>query len=239
MSVSTFVLVPGAWHSSSCWQRVVPLLQAHGHRVITMDLLGTGNDHTPLSQVKLVTWVNQVVDLIKEQETPVILVGHSRGGIIISEVAQRVPENIKLLIYLAAFMIPSGETVSSTVLERKNEDSFVYHTNGTFTIKTDKMVPVLYNTTSSEWIERIPSMLSPEPLNIFSTPLQLTDDRYGRVPRAYIECTQDNAISLTLQRLMRDKLPCKYVVTINADHSPFFSAPSELATGLLDLAAKD
>jgi pimeloyl-ACP methyl ester carboxylesterase len=238
MSASTFVLIPGAWHSSTCWQRVVPLLQAHGHRVITLDLLGTGSDHTPLSQVKLVMWVNQVVDLVQEQETPVILVGHSRGGLIISEVAQRVPEKIKLLVYLTAFLIPSGKTLNSTITKANTEDFFTLHLDGTLTLKPDKMVPVLYNTTSPEWIERIPSMLSPEPATTFATPLELTDDRFGCVPRAYIECTQDKALLPELQRCMYNQLPCKYVITMSTDHSPFFSAPSELATHLIDLAAK-
>jgi pimeloyl-ACP methyl ester carboxylesterase len=238
MSASTFILVPGAWHSSACWQRVVPLLEAHGHRVTAPDLLGTGNDHTPLAQVELKTWINQVVVIVEEQETPVILVGHSRGGLIISEVAQQVPEKIKLLVYLTAFLIPSGETLNSTISNVKIEEFFAHHPDGTLTIKPDKLVPVLYNTTSSEWIERIQSMLSPEPAKTFATPLQLTDDRFGRVPRAYIECTQDKALLPALQRNMHDQLPCKYVITMNTDHSPFFSAPSELATNLLDLAAK-
>ncbi|CAF4582101.1 unnamed protein product, partial [Rotaria sp. Silwood2] len=208
MSPSTFILIPGAWHSSKCWQCVVPLLVAHGHRVITPDLLGTGSDHTTLSQIELITWINQVVDLVHEQETPVILTGHSRGGLIISEVAQRVPEKIKLLVYLAAFLIPSGETLNDTIANVKIEDFFVHHPDGTLTVKPDKIVPVLYNTTSSEWIERIPSMLSPEPAKIFATPLQLTNDRFERVPRAYIECTQDKALLPALQRQMYNQLPC-------------------------------
>jgi pimeloyl-ACP methyl ester carboxylesterase len=105
------VLIPGAWHSSACWQRVIPLLEAQGHRVIAPELLGMGSDHTPLSQIKLISWVDQVVGIIQQQQETVILVGHSRGGIIISAVAQRVPEKIKLLVYLTAFLVPSGDAV--------------------------------------------------------------------------------------------------------------------------------
>jgi pimeloyl-ACP methyl ester carboxylesterase len=111
MSTWTFVLIPGAWHSSACWQRVIPLLEAQGHRVIAPELLGMGSDHTPLSQIKLISWVDQVVGIIQQQQETVILVGHSRGGIIISAVAQRVPEKIKLLVYLTAFLVPSGDAV--------------------------------------------------------------------------------------------------------------------------------
>jgi pimeloyl-ACP methyl ester carboxylesterase len=239
MSTWTFVLIPGSWHSSACWQRVIPLLEEQGHRVIAPELFGMGNDHTPLSQIKLISWVDQVVGIVQNQQETVVLVGHSRGGIIISEVAQRVPEKIKLLVYLTAFLVPSGETLASTAVQAKDIDVGIVHPDGTMTIKPEKLVSVFYNTTTPEWAERVSSLLSPEPTIIFRTPLHLTDDRFGRVPRAYIECSEDNAIALTLQRSMQDRLPCKYVITMHADHSPFFSAPSELVTNLLDLAARE
>ncbi len=233
------MLISGAWHSSSCWQRVIPLLEAQGHRVIAPELLGMGSDRTPLSQIELISWVDQVSDIVQHQQEAVVLVGHSRGGIIISEVAQRVPDKIRLLVYLTAFLVPSGETLATISTKPKDANAAVVHPDGTMTIIPDRLVPLFYNTTAVEWTERVPSLICPEPTKIFRTPLQLTDDRFGRVPRAYIECSQDNAIPLTLQRSMQDRLPCKYVITMHTDHSPFFSSPSELVTNLLDLAARE
>ncbi len=238
MSTSTFVLVPGAWHSSACWHRVVPLLEEQGHRILTPELLGMGSDPTPPSEIKLASWADQVADIIREEEKAVILVGHSRGGIIISEVAERVPEKIKLLVYLTAFLVPSGGTLLNTASKGGDQGMLVHNTDGTTSLAPDKIVPLLYNTTAPEWAERAISLTSPEPPNIFTTPLHLTDDRFGRVSRAYIECKQDNAISLATQRSMQSRLPCKYVITMDTDHSPFFSAPSELAANLIDLASK-
>ena len=238
MSTSTFVLIPGAWHSAACWQRVVPLLETQGYRVLTPELLSMGSDPTPPSQVKLASWADQVADIIREQEEPVILVGHSRGGLIISEVAQRVPEKIKLLVYLTAFLLPSGETLLDNIQKAEDMALLVTNPDGTTNIASDKLIPVFYNTTASEWAERVPSLMSPEPPNTLATPLHLTDDRYGRVSRAYIECKQDQAIPLANQRSMQSRLPCKYVLTMDTDHSPFFSAPSELAANLIDLASK-
>ena len=239
MSTSTFVLIPGAWHSSLCWQRVTPLLEAQGHHVVAPELLGMGSDRTPLSQVDLTSWVNQIVGVVEEQRQAVILVGHSRGGIIISEVAQRVPEKIKLLVYVSAFLVPSGETLNGTLAKIPQRGNIVInHPDGTLTLQPDQIVPIFYNTTTPEWAEKVPHLLSPEPANIYGTPLKLTDDRFGRVPRAYIECSQDNIVPLAFQRSMQDRLPCQHVITLSADHSPFFSAPSELVNGLLVLAAR-
>ena len=235
----TFLLIPGAWHSSACWQRVIPLLEGHGHRVIAPELLGMGSDRTPLSQIELSSWVDQIVDIVKDQEEAVILVGHSRGGIIISEVAERVPEKIRLLVYLTAALVPSGESLYNITATKVSDSNIaVFHPDGTTTITPDKLVPTFYNTTAHEWTERLPSLMSPEPVNIFHTPLQLTDNHFGRVPRVYIECSQDNAMPLALQRSMQQRLPCKYVITMDTDHSPFFSAPTELVNNLLDLAAR-
>lgn len=239
MDTSIFVLIPGACHSALCWQRVVPLLEKHGHRVITPELLGIGSDHTPLSQVGVSSWINQIADIVKQQPKPVILLGHSSGGLIISEVAEHVPEKVKLLVYLTAFLIPSGESLAKIYTIPEGGSFFVHNSDGTSSIAPDKLISSLYNTTSPEWVERVPSILSPIPSSLFATSLKLTDDHFGTVPRAYIECAQDNALLLTNQRALHGRLSCKYVITLDTDHSPFFSAPSELANVLLDLAARE
>ncbi|UJR29744.1 hypothetical protein I4U23_017292 [Adineta vaga] len=238
MTVSTFVLIPGAWHSASCWQRVVPLLQEQGHHVITPELLGMGNDNTPLSQVDLTSWVNQTVDIIRKQQQLVILVGHSRGGILISQVAEFVPEKIKLLVYVTAYLIPSGEALYQSATKTDFGEVVIKNSDGTTTLKPDKSIAIFYNMAPEEWMTRVPSLLSTEPAKSFVTPLKLSDENYGTVPRAYIECKQDKAVSLATQRSMQSRLPCKYVITMDTDHSPFISAPSELVTHLIDLAEK-
>ena len=240
MSPSTFILLPGAWHSSIFWQRVIPLLEEQGHRAIAPELLGVGRDHTPLSEVGLKSWIDQVVDIINQQQQgKVILVGHSRSGVIISEVAQRIPEKVQLLVYLTAFLVPSGETLSDATKKiPRSSEVTVAHLDGTLTLKPDQVISTFYNTTPSEWAEKVPDLLSAEPARIYGTALHLTEDRFGIVPRAYIECAQDKIIPLDFQRSMQKRLPCQYVATMNTDHSPFFSAPIELATHLIDLAGR-
>ena len=71
----------------------------------------------------------------------------------------------------------------------------------------------------------------------FVTPIKTTAARFGSVKRAYIECTQDNASPIELQREMQKALPCKPVVTLETDHSPFFSAPDALGRALIVIAA--
>ena len=68
------------------------------------------------------------------------------------------------------------------------------------------------------------------------TPIHVTEEGFGRVPRVYIECLQDKVIPPPLQRQMYEKLPCQKVVSMNTSHSPFFSAPQKLTETLTELA---
>jgi hypothetical protein len=74
--------------------------------------------------------------------------------------------------------------------------------------------------------------MSPEPLKPLVTRLRVSASRFGRVPRAYVECLQDRTVTLPAQRRMQADLPCDPVFTLDSDHSPFFSHPEPLARWL-------
>jgi pimeloyl-ACP methyl ester carboxylesterase len=238
--VATFVLVSGAWHAAWCWERVAPLLRASGHKVVAPDLLGMGPDPTPIATVKLADWAEQVAQLIREQEGNVVLVGHSRGGIVISEAAERVPERIRCLVYLAAFMLTDGTTIaqaSARVPWLHRGDVIEVKPDRTTVVCPEQVGPTFYNTTPDEWVARAQARLTPEPISGLSTGVHVTGARYGTIPRAYIECTQDQAVPLELQRAFQADLPCDRVITLETDHSPFYSAPELLVAALEELVA--
>lgn len=240
--MSIFVLVHGAWHGAWCWERVVPLLESHGHRVIAPDLPGMGDDRTPLGEVTLELWAQFVAALVRQQPEPVVLVGHSRGGIVVSQAAEYVPDRIQTLVYLAAFLVPDGRTLLDTMRRipprPESKDSLIFAPDGaTSTIAPDAVKRVFYNTTPDEWVARAAALSGPEPMVSFTTPLQVTDERYGSVDRVYIECTQDRAIAPLLQSMMVADMPCRQVIMMDTDHSPFYSAPDLLAAHLLAIAA--
>jgi len=236
--MSTFILLHGAWHGAWCWERVVPLLESHGHRAIAPDLPGSGGDGSPLSEVTLELWARFVAAIVRQQPEPVILVGHSRAGIVASQAAEYVPDRIRTLVYLAAFLVPDGRTLHETMRRipprPESKDSLVFSPDGaTSTIAPDAVKRVFYNTTPDEWVERVARLSGPEPMMSFTTPLQVTDGRYGSVDRVYIECTRDRAIAPQLQRLIVAEMPCRKVITMDTDHSPFYSAPDALAAHLM------
>lgn len=120
--MSTFVLVHGAWHGGWCWDKVFPLLREAGHRVLTVDLPGHGTDTTATSQVTLQDYTDHLCRVLDNESEQVILVGHSMGGLVITQTAEYRPEQIQLLVYLCAFLPENGQTLLQ-ILERDNKES--------------------------------------------------------------------------------------------------------------------
>lgn len=236
--MATFVLVPGAWHGAWCWERVTPLLEAAGHRVLTPELLGMGDDRSRAADGGLAVWADQVAALIREQGEPVILAGHSRGGTVISEVAERVPDSIASLVYVAALLLPDGVAIRDflNATDDRAETVITPADDGTCTVTPADVGPVFYTTTDPEWAARATALVGPEPMISLATPVRVTAERFGRVPRAYIECMQDLAIPLDAQRRMQAEWPCAPVITLDCDHSPFYSMPDQLAQALIGIA---
>ena len=238
--MATFVLIHGAWHGGWCWYKVVARLQAAGHQVHAPDLAGLGRDMTPLHEVTLARWVDQVADLVSSQPGPVVLVGHSRGGIIVSEVAERLPERIAHAVYLAAFMVKDGQALmdvarANTASKLAGATIFDAATRST-TVREELIAPTFYAGCSADDVALAKLLLRPEPAGPMSTPLTLTAARYGRVPRTYIVCEHDEAVSPDVQRTMHEAQPGTQVLTLPTDHSPFLSAPDALCAQLLALA---
>jgi pimeloyl-ACP methyl ester carboxylesterase len=108
-----YVLVHGAWHGSWCWARVRRMLTSEGHEVFAPTLTGVGERSHLLSRdVGLNTHIADVTNLIVwENLRDIVLVGHSYGGIVIRHVADRMPDRIRSLIYLDAFVPENGKAL--------------------------------------------------------------------------------------------------------------------------------
>ncbi|HEX5367940.1 MAG TPA: alpha/beta fold hydrolase, partial [Dehalococcoidia bacterium] len=110
--MTTFVFVHGAWGGSWGWTNFARLMRAAGHEVFTPSLTGQGErTHLGGPNVNLTTHILDVENAIKyEGLTGIALVGHSYGGMVVTGVADRVPEVIRQLIYIDAFLPQDGES---------------------------------------------------------------------------------------------------------------------------------
>jgi pimeloyl-ACP methyl ester carboxylesterase len=235
--MATFVLVHGAAHGAWCWRKLVPLLEAQGHRVLAPDLPGMGADRTPLSEVTLAGWAAFVADLSRAAGGGVVLVGHSRGGVVISEAGELACEDLLGLVYLTAGLMPAGMKTVDLPVERREGSVITASDGASFSIDPATACEIFYNRASPEDATWASTQLCAEPFAPNMTPLTASDERWGRLPRAYIECLDDRAVPIGVQRAMQARLPCKPVVTMDSDHSPFLSVPRQLAAHLSDIAA--
>ncbi len=232
METKTFVLIHGSWHGAWNWHRIKPLLEMKGHKVFAIDLPGMGRDKTPITEVKMKTTVEKICQLLDSIEGKVILLGHSKNGIIISQAAEYRPGKIEKLVYLAAYLVPNGRYMREYSLQDtegvlKPHVTLHEELNAT-TLGKEIFKEGLYADCDDDIVQLAEVLLCPEPVESAITPLQLTEENFGRVPRVYIECLQDKAVTPFMQRKMYTELPCEKVYSMEASHSPFFSQPQEL-----------
>jgi pimeloyl-ACP methyl ester carboxylesterase len=240
--MATFVLVHGACHGAWCWFKLVPELEALGHRAVTLDLPALGEDRTPAADVTYELNVDRVAGTIGEQAEPVVLVGHSMGGVTITGTAERVPERIRHLVYLTAFLPRNGESINSLTnspmwIPETGARAIVRSADGlTVSVSPEGARERFYADCSEEDIAYSLPRLRPQPFVIRDTAMRITPERFGRVPRAYIHCTEDRSIAHAVQREMVARSPCRPVASLATGHSPFLAAPKELARILSDIA---
>lgn len=235
-----FVLIHGSWHSAWNWHKVIPLLEMQGHKAIAIDLPGMGKDKTPIEKVFMKDTVEKICQLIDSIDGKVILVGHSKNGIMISQSAEYRPQKIEKLIYLAAYLIPNGKTQQEYSMQDTGGWLKPYVTRhpetNSHTLQPAIYKEGLYHDCDDDITQMAKCILSNEPVESGTAVLQLTDTNFGSVPRYYIECTEDRAVTPFIQQLMYTETPCKKVFSIETSHSPFFSKPKELCSIFTEIA---
>jgi pimeloyl-ACP methyl ester carboxylesterase len=161
------------------------------------------------------------------------------GGLVISRAAELRPAKIEKLVYVAAFLLPSGGTILEATPTGANApamtDLVINEDGSAAALKAESVRHVFYADCEDSDVALARTLLVPQATVVSVTPLSTEDENWGRVPRFYIECTQDNAIPIGAQRAMSSRLPCRRVITMETSHSPFFSSPDELCGHLLQL----
>src|SRR6266576_377571 len=113
--MATFVLVHGSWAGSVVWRQLAPRLRKAGHEVYAPTLTGIGaRKHLLNREIDLDTHIQDVIGVIDDADlSDIVLVGNSYGGMVISGVADRVPEKVASLVYLDAFVPENGQSLFS------------------------------------------------------------------------------------------------------------------------------
>ena len=237
--MAKFVLIHGSWHGAWCWEKLIPLLQANGSQVIALDLPGHGNNPAPRAAQTFANYVDAVTGAIDRHGEKVVLVGHSAGGAVISQAAEARPDRITSLVYVSGFMLTDGQSILDVAGNDKGNEvlpaSEFIEDGKAIVLMPDKARAPLYLDCKDEDVRWAVGQLVPEATEPVGAVLSLTEKNYGRIPRYYIECLQDRAISIETQRMMISRQPVKRVFSMESGHSPFLSRPAELAKNLLSI----
>jgi pimeloyl-ACP methyl ester carboxylesterase len=225
------ILVHGSAHTGECWDLLRPELTRRGFVVHTPTLGGhRGNPRVPLATT-MRTYGDDVLAVAQEIGEPSILLGHSMGGFVISEAAERAPRLVSNMVYLTAFVPAFGRSSMTRVAPASPmlAKSSKFHWNGAITFPGDAAKTLFYNRCAPEIQDYAVRLLSPQPIRAAVSSITVTEAALGSIRKQYIECTDDNALPLSSQRTMQSYLPFERVESIDSDHSPFYSMPETLA----------
>lgn len=237
---STYILVHNAWHGSWCFEEVANLLKEAGQKVIVPNLPGR-NSTSPddFKNINLKTYVDFITSLVKQQTSPVTLVGHGTAGVIISQVAENIPDKIEHLIYITALIPDNGQSLFDETKKFKDpglstEMSVNLATNQVTLNKSDKAMECLFGECNEEDAQAAMSRLQEtDAYQPLIAPITITADRFGQIKKTYILGRKDSNITMEDQLKTALKHKCRMII-IDCGHAPFVSAREYLADALLN-----
>jgi pimeloyl-ACP methyl ester carboxylesterase len=243
-SMANFVLVHGAWHGAWCWRDVTQALVRAGRRVHAVTLTGLGERaHLLRADIDLQTHVSDVCGVIAAEELQqVVLVGHSYAGMLITAVADRMPERLAHLVYLDAVVPAPGESWSSThaAATRKGRLDAAAASDAYAFPPPD---PVVFGLQAEghAWVQR---RQTPHPGHTYDMTLDFDPQRVAAVPRTFIDCTAPALATIDVSRVRVRSAgfwagawqPGARIVEMATGHDPMVSNPAALAGVLMQCA---
>jgi len=241
--MSTFVLVHGAWQSTGTWDRLVPLLEKHGHKVITPVLSGLGTDQGRLSpDITLHQHIEDVSLELSRFPDDVIVVGHSYAGMIISGVAETNPARVQGLVYLDAFIPEDGQCV----LDLLPTEIGAYFRNVAREHGDDWRLPGgegqldLWGLKPGEAHDFVRARLCDFSLRCFEEPLRLPANRKASIPATFVTCVAEGypAKQFFAPFAAKARAAGWEVAEVKTGHDCHVERPGEVADILLSAAAQ-
>ena len=217
-----YICIHGVCHGGWCWEKVEERLVAAGHTVSCPDL--------PLTS--FADDVQAVRNLLEQSPEPVVLVGHSYGGHVISAAAKGQGQ-VKHLVYVAALMLAAKEVPLEASAEYPSDfgEYVRIHDDGYFDFADEDSKRCFYNQCDAKDAEAAVARLRSTALECVSVPSGC--EPWETTPSTYLLCSDDRAVSPDQQRVMAQR--AQHVIELDTDHSPFYSALEETCDCLLAL----
>lgn len=248
--MSTYLLIHGAFHGGWVWQRVTPLLEDAGHRVLAPSLVGLGDRaHLLTADVGLDTHVRDLIDLVTAEDlTDIVLVGHSYAAIVVTALADAVPDRIAELVYIDTFVPRDGEAVADIMpgmVEAFVAAAAAHGDGWRVPPQTEPMDDGgLYGVTEEPDLSWLASRQTPQSLKTFQEPMTLTNPRaLESIPVSHVYCSEGGETFKAMRTAMPrtlppTDLPPDRLLVLPTGHDCMITMPRELAAHLLALAPR-
>jgi pimeloyl-ACP methyl ester carboxylesterase len=236
------VLIHGAWAGSWVWDRLIPYLETGGLTCHPIDLPGNGSDTVFPATVTFESYLEHLKEIVDKLNGPVSLVAHSGGGNVASAFAERWPDLVSRIVYVAGIMLPDGMSFVDVVkmVTKDHPDAVgvnpatVYSTDGLVThVPPEAGIAYFFQDCAADDARTAANRLSPQGEGGRAIVMHTTAERFGRVPRLYVEALNDKSVILPVQRLMQRLSPGAQVVTLPTGHAPQLAAPGKLAAKII------
>jgi pimeloyl-ACP methyl ester carboxylesterase len=241
MHKPTFLLVHGSWQASWSWQAVRANLHAAGHRTLAPTLSG----HAPVEDRRAISfadYVLSVLDVLDHQvDHPVVLVGHSFGGAVISRIAELRPEQCQSLVYYSGFAPRDGQSVADnlpTAMVEAIRQLSAQSADGSVALPYELFRNAFVNTADDATARALYGRFTPEPFVPIFEPLALPHNHHHGIPTTFIACRQDLSLGPgVFHPGQSSRLDRPRVIEIDGDHEALLTSPRVLSEALLAAVA--
>lgn len=227
----TFVLVHGALFTSAGWMKAQSRLQNDGYNVVTVDVPGRAGDGLAPQQINIQVAAKKICKVAELQDGPVILVGHSQGGAVITQATEFCASQIKALIYVTAVAPKSGETAFDMLNPQVDVNFMKCATpdpaKGLFVLNPNGPLQSSFfqDIHPADAPAALASMVS-EPMGVGTTKLSFDEARRNQIPKHYIETLKDQVLSPGTQKRIQARFHWDSIRSMQTGHSPFLTHPA-------------
>jgi pimeloyl-ACP methyl ester carboxylesterase len=233
-----FVLIHGAWHGGWAWDGVIQRLEAQGHTAEAPTLPGSNADDDR-SRVTFDAYVEKISEVLWRQPRPCVLVGHSSAGFLLQSAAPMVPRKIERLVFLNAWILPSN-TAQFDFVEPNSAKSLCDIAQAS----PDKSVPVIDEFVRNVLMagedrasqDGVIGRLRPQPLVLFTTPVNGDAFNQLSTPRSVVYCKDDTSLPPGTFLRMAEALGKYELVEIEGGHEALVTHPDRVADALVRAA---
>lgn len=239
MSVETskksYILVHGAWGAAWEYDELRDFLAADGSDVIALDLPGHGSNPREIADVSMAAYVAHVRGAMSQIRGKVILVGHSLGGAVISQAAEANPEKIEYLVYVAAMLPKTGDSALALMQSDTGGQllpRLIFSEDQSYAILNLDIVKevLLHDVADKDRLDTIaPDFLVKQATEPFGAKIEVSEGRFGTVPKYYIRASEDKVLTPELQDKMIANWDVEKVFTLSSGHFPITSVARDLS----------